>query len=392
MKKLVLASAVALALPIMAHADVTISGNVNVGFDSLKYTNNSNATTKSSSNPLGSNVGTTTTTGVDDFGSQIVFKGDEDLGNGLKTIWKVSNGFNANGAATPGSGSGVFADRETFVGLSSETLGSIHMGKLNDTLVLTESTDNLYGPRRDFGYGGGLNVNTPLYEEGGQPLGGFGGLNGDGRVKNSVRYDSPTWSGFSFNADYNASESVSSNHMSGDQYGIHVNYNNAATNLFVGGAYKIGLNTAQNSSGTKNSSTSRIEGGYNGENLTCAVTFNHDSLYADSTGTNFVSVAGLTANTAAHLTGNSWGTYVAYQFGAWKPQFEYSSRPNSTVDGHTIASSAHEASFELDYSLSKRTTVIAGYAEIVESAGLQTLQGDSSSTNKLSYVALLHSF
>jgi predicted porin len=396
MKKLILASAIACALPTLALADVTITGTLAVGLDSLQYAGNNNATsTANAPSGYATNVGHARTTGVDDLGSEIVIKGDEDLGNGLKTIWKISSGFNANGTATPGSGKGVFADRESFVGLDDATYGSIKMGKLNDTLVLTESTDNFYGPRRDYGFGGGLNVNTPLYEEGATPLGGFGELNGDGRVSNTVRYDSPTYAGFSYNLDYNASETTSNGHMAGDQYGVHVNYSNAATGLFIGGAYKIALNEAQNSAGTHNGYTERLEGGYNGDALTVAFTLNRDSLYGDDTSgmaNAFVTVAGLTANTAAHLTGNSWGSYIAYQIGNWKPQIEYSQRFNSTVDGVTLNTGAREASFELDYSLSKRTILLAGYAEILESAGLQALQGDSSDVNRLIYTGMVHHF
>jgi predicted porin len=396
MKKRIITTAIACALPALAHADVTISGVMAVGLDSLQYAGNNNATSTANA-PAGyaTNVGHTRTTGIDDFASEIIIQGNEDLGNGMKSIWKISNGFDADGVAAPGSGQGVLADRETFVGLDDATYGSIKMGRLNDTLLLTESTDNFYGPRRDYGFGGGLNVNTPLYEEGGTPLGGFGALSGDGRIPNSVRYDSPNFNGFSYNLDFNASENNTGGHMAGDQYGVHVNYSNAETGLFIGGAYKIALNQAQNSAGTHNGYTERLEGGYNGDALTVAFTLNRDSLYGDDTsGTAnaFVTVDGLAGNTAAHLTGNSWGSYIAYQIGNWKPQIEYSQRFNSTVDGVKLQTGAREASFELDYALSKRTMAIVGYAEIFESAGLQALQGDLSDVDRLTYTALVHRF
>jgi hypothetical protein len=81
MKKLVLAAAIAAAMPVLAHADVTIYGSIRAGLDSMKSTDTS---FKSS-------------TGVDDFASRIGFKGNEDLGNGLKAIWQVETGMNVDG-------------------------------------------------------------------------------------------------------------------------------------------------------------------------------------------------------------------------------------------------------------------------------------------------------
>jgi len=381
MKKLLIASAVACALPVLAHADVTISGNLNAGLDSIVYAGNGGGDTQAS---------TTRTTGVSDYGSQIKFAGNEDLGNGLKTIWLVTAGFNANGVTTPGSGSGLLADRETWVGLQSDSLGKVRMGKLNDVLLETESTDNLYGPRRDFGAQGGGNINTPLYEDGSTPLYGnvWGLAQGDGRAHNSIKYDLPgNLNGVSGQLQYIAGEKVTNGKEVDDLYGIHLQYTNAATNLFIGGAYMAQPNQGSN---YDTGSIARVEAGYNGENLSVAFTFNHDSLYGDDSNTTVATLIG--ANTASHMTGNSYAMYAAYQFGAWKPQIELSHRNNVTVDGHELSSSSSEESFELDYSLSKRTTIVAGYAQLVESDGLQALQGDQTNKSDMTYVALLHSF
>ncbi|WP_166642161.1 porin [Paludibacterium purpuratum] len=383
MKKLSLVMAVAAALPVLAHADVTISGSLNVGIDSIKYAGTG-----------GGAASTARTTGVDDFGSQIVFSGTEDLGNGLKTVWKISNGFNADGVATDGSGSGTLGNRETYVGLKSDTLGQLRMGKLNDVLLETESTDNMNGPRRDSGAQGGGNINTPLYEEGSTP--GYGKVfslsGGDGRQKNTIKYDMPEWNGISGQLQYTAGETTVNNKSVKSQYGFHVNYNNAATNLFVGAAYLA--EPDQGGNHDKTSATSRIEGGYNGDNLTVALTFNHDSLYGDTTAaaaSRFTTLYGI-SNSSSHMSGNSWGTYVAYQIGNWKPQAEYSRRQDISVDGQKLSTSASEVSFELDYTMSKRTGFYVGYAQLTESDGLKNLQQDDSNKSNMVYAGMVHHF
>ncbi|ATP33633.1 hypothetical protein CR207_15790 [Chromobacterium violaceum] len=73
MKKSLIALLVA-TLPAAAFADVTIYGKIKGG---VEYVDN----------------GVTKQTNVDDLGSRIGFKGSEDLGNGLKTIWQVETGF-----------------------------------------------------------------------------------------------------------------------------------------------------------------------------------------------------------------------------------------------------------------------------------------------------------
>jgi predicted porin len=393
MKKLTLVIALAAALPMLAQADVTISGVMAVGVDQLV-------------NPMNH---FTSTTGVDDFGSKIDFKGTDSLGNGLQTVWQVETGFNADGSPTLGSGSGMFANRQTFVGLVDQNYGTIRMGRLNDVLLETESTDNLYSSRNDYGYNAsGDSVQTPLYENGSQPFG-FTMNNGDGRAANSVRYDSPTWNGFNAIVQYIAGENsvagtnTTQGSSSTDDWGYHIGYTNAATNLFVNIAQMTELNMNQGSNGL----TSRIESGYNGDSLTLAATFSHDSMYANTTSAGasiyqkdlagnvfnyqWWNAQGIN-NTNSHLVGNSWAVYAAYTLGAFKPQIEYSQRKNASVDGISVNTGARDISVALDYTLSKETFFEGGYGQVTENAGIQALNRDASSKLKESYITMIHDF
>jgi predicted porin len=60
-------------------------------------------------------------------------KGAEDLGGGLKTVFTLENGFDAGtGALAQG---GPEFGREAFVGLASDTLGTLTVGRQDDPTV-----------------------------------------------------------------------------------------------------------------------------------------------------------------------------------------------------------------------------------------------------------------
>ncbi|WP_420959069.1 porin [Burkholderia gladioli] len=66
-------------------------------------------------------------------GSRWGFRGSEDLGGGLKTIFTLENGFTVNnGTLTQG---GAEFGRQAFVGLASTRLGTLTFGRQYDTLL-----------------------------------------------------------------------------------------------------------------------------------------------------------------------------------------------------------------------------------------------------------------
>ncbi len=66
-----------------------------------------------------------TTTKVESYDSYIGFKGNEDLGNGLKAIWQVEQNIQLDGSRAQQD----WASRETFVGLSG-AWGTVQAGYL----------------------------------------------------------------------------------------------------------------------------------------------------------------------------------------------------------------------------------------------------------------------
>jgi len=104
-------------------------------------------------------------------------RGNEDLGGGLNAFFQLESGFGSD----TGSGTGGF-NRDAYVGLKSNTLGSIQMGRFIGELY--------YGT---IDWIGMFNHNTGVTSEDNMY-----GL--DFNVNNAVQYISPTFSGFKFSA------------------------------------------------------------------------------------------------------------------------------------------------------------------------------------------------
>ena len=120
MNKRILVAAVLGSIGVAAHAQssVTLYGLIDAG---VSYVNNSSSTVTGHSNSL---------TKYDDGvaqGSRWGLKGSEDLGNGLKAIFTLENGFNS-GNGTLGQNNREFG-RQAFVGLTQAGTGSVTFGR-----------------------------------------------------------------------------------------------------------------------------------------------------------------------------------------------------------------------------------------------------------------------
>lgn len=184
MQKKLIALAIACAMSAPAFADnanVTIYGKIDVNLESVKNDIGANATTQ----PL-------SVTRVATNASRFGIKGSEDLGDGIKGIYQVEVQFDANGNGGNGLGNGT---RNTGVGLEGG-FGKVIFGNWDTPYKVTHnkvelfdnthfaSTTSLIG--RSAGaaaaattFGGAANFNT--------------------RLKNSIQYNSPNFSGFAAN-------------------------------------------------------------------------------------------------------------------------------------------------------------------------------------------------
>jgi predicted porin len=201
-----------------ASSGVTIYGIIN---PSLTYTDK--VANVAPGNPTGTGSRLSMDTAVAQ-GSRLGFKGVEDLGGGLKALFTLENGFNADtGALAQG---GLFFGRTAIVGLSGG-LGTVYLGRQKDYI------DDLapYNGALDFG----SLVNN------------IHALNLDrtqgSRVNNSVRYNSPVFGGVTLSALYGFGEQAGST-GAGQSFGIGGSYNNGP--LSFGAAYFQNKLTANN--------------------------------------------------------------------------------------------------------------------------------------------------
>lgn len=128
------------------------------------------------------------------------FLGSEDVGGGTKVVFNLTDQFLLNsGSFLPGQS--LFS-RNAYVGVTNTQYGSFTLGNQYDFMV-----DSLYTSKDDpasyaghlYGQGAGpfQKLNLP-----GNPTGDFDWYRAAGRIANSVKYVSPTFSGVSVGAMY----------------------------------------------------------------------------------------------------------------------------------------------------------------------------------------------
>ena len=190
----------------VAHAQnsVTLYGVIDTG---LIYVHNANGNEKQ----IGTNSGTLS-------GDRWGLKGQEDLGGGLKAIFQLENGFDVNtGKLNQG---GREFGRQAFVGLTSDKLGTVTLGRQYDPLV-----DMVQGITGD-NYWASI-VGTP---------GDVDNYDNSSRVNNGVKYVSPNYAGLQFEGLYGFSNGAGTTGQ-GQTWSGAVAYNNGPLGLAAGYYY-----------------------------------------------------------------------------------------------------------------------------------------------------------
>lgn len=125
-------------------------------------------------------------TGRDNI-SRIGFKGTEDLGGGLAAVWQIETQLSTAAAGTLNTANTI-GSRNTFVGLKSDAMGTVVMGRHDTPYKLaTGSLDIFADTAGDYNTIIGTTSAGTIY---------------DTRANQTVAYISPTWSGFHFAAAY----------------------------------------------------------------------------------------------------------------------------------------------------------------------------------------------
>src|SRR3989440_1063989 len=186
MNKKLVAVAVAgvLAAPLAAQAqtaNVTLYGRLNIDYELIT------GRQADGSNPNVSRLSSNS--------SRLGVRGTESLGGGLNAIFQIESNVSGDTGNTSTSG---FASRETFVGLQG-AWGTFKMGKF---LMPYDDLHPIFGNVPT--YTTSILSTADLWAQGtlSKFNGGF-----DARLGNSLRYDSPVWSGFNFSSQVSLRDS-----------------------------------------------------------------------------------------------------------------------------------------------------------------------------------------
>lgn len=314
MKKSLIALTLA-ALPVAAMADVTLYGTIKAGVE----------TSRSVFHQEGQVTEVTTGTGIVDLGSKIGFKGQEDLGNGLKAIWQLEQK-----ASIAGTDSG-WGNRQSFIGLKGG-FGKVRVGRLNS--VLKDTGDiNPWDSKSDY-----LGLNKIAEPE--------------ARLI-SVRYDSPEFAGFSGSVQYALSDNAGRHNS--ESYHAGFNYKNGGFFVQYGGAYKRHHQTDDVK--IEKYQIHRLVGGYD-----------NDALYAS------VAVQQQDAKLAleddnSHNSQTEVAATLAYRFGNVTPRVSYAHGFKGLVDDADIGNEYDQVVVGAEYDFSKRTSALVSAGWLQEGKG-----------------------
>lgn len=343
-----------------AMAEVSFYGQANVSYDVINNDANRNSQ------------------GMASNGSRFGFKGSEDLGGGLHAIYQVESHI-AIGAgpaylgsgSTPGlNGTDNFAAtglavRDTFVGLKSDSAGTVRLGRF-DT------------PYKSATRGMDLFINTIADNRS------LMGIGHDVRVSNSVGFNSLNYSGFSVAASY-----------FGDQGGVAPG---SLTGLSSASPYVSPLNTNEGFSvaGTYNAGPFYATAAYQSMSnmlATPATTFNDYSTRAWKVGGGYAVDAfalngvfeRINSNNSAISTGNSTAWYLSGKYNVTTAdalKLAYTSVNHDVMS--SVSTGAKQYSVGYDHKMSNRTTVYALYTRLNNDTNANYALGWNSGSTSLS--------
>lgn len=338
-KLLVLAVAAALA-PAAAMAEpgnVTIYGQANASVD---YINPGTCTAA----PCETKAGR-----VSSNNSRLGFKGTEDLGNSLSAVWQMETGVNLDNFKSG------FMQRNSFVGLSSSTMGTAILGKHDTPYKLgTDSLDLFKDTMGDYNAIVGNVVGNVAF---------------DSRLGNVAAYISPTFGGFTFiGAAVAANESNTAALANGSAFSMTGMYGNGP--LFASLSYEQAKNINANS--TDVDSTNNLINDFAG--------FGLEKAAATKLGLGYKFGGATVGFIAEHMkfdqmpggvtiTHNDYYLNGSYTMGSNVVKAAFGKAGTLSCSGCNGADGAKQYVIGADHNFSKRTSVYALYSKMNNDTG-----------------------
>ncbi|CAB3783321.1 porin [Paraburkholderia caffeinilytica] len=358
MKKIIIATAVSATFAGAAHAQssVTLYGIIDAGltYVSNEISDNSDVTPDGRLTGGKAMIGMT---GGNLQNSRWGLSGVEDLGGGLKAVFRLESGFNiANGSL---SKSNTLFNRQAYVGVSGD-FGTVSLGRQYDSVV------DYLSPLTAAGSWGGTYFGH---------LGDNDNTNASISVSNSVKFQSANYSGFSFSGLYGFSND--SSFASNRAYSVGAGYKNGglqfgtAYSQYQGldqnqatGAIQGGTFAASSISGVQNQRTWGFGGSY---------TFGPAVIGAIFTQSRFQDrVSDISARYNNYEINARYNVTPALGLGVAYTYTQALRAAPGTTDSDTGAAHWNQLGVQADYSLSKRTDL---YSEAVTQLGANNGRG-----------------
>lgn len=321
-----------------AQTNVTIYGSVDAG-----YAYRFDAENRLPANAGNSNTRSSVDTGQS-AGNRLGFKGTEDLGNGLKAVFLLEQGFSFDGSAGANAQGGRTFGRQAYVGLAGG-FGTAIAGRLYTPFFSLWSSADPFAA-------GTVGQARNVWSSGA----GVDGLLDPVRVDNAVAYVSPNFGGFDVTLAYSNGTGI------GDAVTAENANNNARNNTvyavlakYAAGPVNVGLNVHRIAagSGIANATAKNVD------NYTLAGTFDAKVVKLHALATyNIVDSSAARAD----FTGSNYmlGLSVPVGKATIKTSVNYSDfngEANNALKGTAV-----QYALGADYALSKRTNVYTAYS------------------------------
>ncbi|MDX1252876.1 MAG: porin [Gammaproteobacteria bacterium] len=218
MKKRLIVAAVAgiFAAPLAAQAGVEIYGQARMSVD---YNDNGDTAAANDKNALA----------VSSNRSRIGFKGDEDLGNGLKAVWQIEQQWDYDTGLTTGGSLGA-GPRDTYLGLKGNFGTAVFGRHQTPYRIFSQRLDGFADTRADYNAIIGAVGSSIVFNN---------------RFNNGFYYTTPEMGGFQVSAAYAVGTAVSSasddlprTKTQGEQDAVSLSGTYAQGPLFLGAGYE----------------------------------------------------------------------------------------------------------------------------------------------------------
>lgn len=267
-----------------------------------------------------------------DGSSRIIIRGTEDLGGGLKGIFQVDNRLPME------QGTGSLAGGNTFIGLAGG-FGQIRLGKL----------DQYYGLGTDSHAGRATSLSASSISILSYVGDGSEAIANASRTQNLIRWDSPSWGGFTVGLGYSTGYTGDSGTVGDSSKGSAI----SADVAYRSGPLMVGLGywSAENEPKTTEQEGLRIAGSYQFGVFSVGLTYDQSSRGPKGAG---------------NLERDAWSIPLTAKLGPGTLLVTYSQAGDVDVKGAGKAndSGAKMWSVGYDYPLSKRTSLGVSYATI----------------------------